>query len=391
VSAVAYIPKYRYDVEFAIANIVSAVDQPLYIWVKNPLSTQYQLKVYEKTTTGQIIYIDDTATNTTRQGDQLVKLYDTNPHGSPTSTEQIFSVIVEIYEGGSLVYSKTLQYLFVANDTTVYFKDENGNTITVNATYLDNRGFFKNAYVNAFSFKYNPNAYIEFYTESPKRYIVSRLDHVIQQPGTYNITLKTVSKAQFIVYVDVNAYIQAFYKYSPPLPDWLSLIKSIYPYTLASQIREQMGLGHATIIKAEYDSNTGQIMIVFETDPVPILTILVVAGVVIAGLIIGLMIANTVKDIVMYQAQASYYELVKLIYNQYYQAVQSKYDFCSKQQNPEQCAELLDNVMKTPTIPAPAVNNAVDQQNDIIKQLQNIIYLVIFASVVTAVIYLMKR
>jgi hypothetical protein len=93
----------------------------------------------------------------------------------------------------------------------------------------------------------------------------------------------------------------------------------------------------------------------------------------------------------MYQAQASYYDLVKLIYNQYYQAVQSKYDFCSKQQNPEQCAELLDNVMKTPTLPAPAVNNAVDQQNSIISQLQNIIYLVIFASIVTAVIYLMKR
>lgn len=388
---VAYLPKYRYDIEFAVANIVSAVDQPLWLWVKNPLNTQYQLKVYEKTATDQIIYIDDTATNTTRQGDQLVQLYTQNPHGSPSSTEQIFSVVVEVYEGGSLVYSKTLQYLFVANDTTVYFKDENGNTIMANATYLDPRGFFKNAYANAFSFKYNPNAYIEFYTESPKRYLISRLDHVIQQPGTYNITLKTVSKAQFIVYVDVNAYIQAFYKYAPPLPDWLSLIKSIYPITLASQIQRQMGLDHATIISATYDSSTGQIVIVFETDPIPILTILVIAGVAIAGLIIGLMIANTVKDIVMYQAQANYYELVKLIYNQYYQAVQSKYDFCSKQQNPEQCAELLDNVMKTPTLPAPAVNNAVDQQNDVIKQLQNIIYLVIFASIVTAVIYLMKR
>ena len=93
----AYLPKYRYDVEFAIANIVSAVDQPLYLWVKNPLNTQYQLKVYEKTATGQIIYIDDTATNTVRQGDQLVKLYDQNPHGDPSSREQIFSVVVEVY------------------------------------------------------------------------------------------------------------------------------------------------------------------------------------------------------------------------------------------------------------------------------------------------------
>jgi len=387
----AYIPKYRYDVEFAIANIVSAVDQPLWLWVKNPLNTQYQLKVYEKTSSGQIIYIDDTATNTTRQGDQLIKLYDQNPHGDPTSREQIFTVIVEIYEGGSLVYSKTLQYLFVANDTTVYFKDENNNTIMANATYVDPRGFFKNAYVNAFSFKYNPDAYVEFYTETPKRYMISRLDHVIQQPGTYNITLKTVSKAQFIVYVDVNAYIQAFYQYTPPLPDWLSFIKSIYPYVLASQIQRQMGLEHATIIKAEYDSNTGQIMIVFETDPVPVLAILVALGLAVAGLIIGFMIAGVIKDIYMYQAQAKYYELVKTVYTQYYQAVQSKYEFCSKQADPVKCAQLIDGVMQVPTIPAPASNNAVDEQNDIIKQLQNIIYMVIFASIVTAVIYLMKR
>ena len=387
----AYIPKYRYDVEFAIANIVSSIDQPLWLWVKNPLDTQYQLKVYERTETGIIIYIDDPTTGTVRQGDQLVKLYDTNPHGDPTSTEQIFNVIVEVYEGGRMVYSKTLQYLFVANDTTVYFKDENGATIMANATYVDPRGFFKNAYVNAFGFKYNPNAYVEFYTESPKRYLISRLDHIIQQPGTYNIILKTVSKTQFIVYVDVNTYIQAFYKYSPPLPDWLSLIKLIYPYVLASQIQRQMGLEHATILKAEYNSNTGQIVIVFETDPVPTLPTLVALGVAIAGLIIGLMIANVVKDIMMYQAQAKYYELVETIYTQYYQAVQSKYEFCSKQADPVKCAQLIDSVMQVPTIPAPGAKGAVDEQNDIIKQLQNIIYLVIFASIVTAVIYLMKR
>jgi len=387
----AYIPKYRYDVEFADANIVSAFDQPLWLWVKNPLNTQYQLKVYEKTSSGQIIYIDDTATNTTRQGDQLIQLYDKNPHGDPTSTEQIFTVIVEIYENGNMVYSKTLNYLFVANDTTVYFKDENGNTIMANATYVDPRGFFKNAYVNAFGFKYNPNAYIEFYTESPKRYLISRLDHVIQGPGTYDITLKTVSKAQFIVYVDVNAYIQAFYKNAPPLPDWLSLIKSIYPYVLASQIQRQMGLEHATIIKADYDSNTGQIMIVFETDPVPALVYLVIAGVVVAGLIIGFMIAGVVKDIYMYQAQIKYYELVQTIYTQYYQAVQSKYDFCSKQSDPTKCAELIDGVMQVPTVPAPAVNNATGEQNDIISQLKNIIYMIVIASIITAAIYLLRR
>jgi len=388
---VAYIPKYRYDVEFAIANIVSSFDQPLWLWVKNPLDTQYQLKVYERTETGIIIYIDDTATGTVRQGDQLIRLYDQNPHGDPTSRERIFNVIVEVYEGGSLVYSKTLQYLFVANDTLVNFYDENGAIIMANATYVDPRGFFKNAYVNAFGFKYNPNAYVEFYTETPKRYLISRLDHIFPSPGTYNITLKTVSKAQFIVYVDVNAYIQAFYRYSPPLPDWLSLIKSIYPYVLASQIARQMGLEQATIIRAGYDSNTGQIAIVFETDPVPALVILVLAGVAIAGLIIGLMIADTVKDIVMYQTQAKYYELVKTVYTQYYQAVQSKYEFCSKQADPVKCAQLIDSVMQVPTIPAPASNSAVDEQNDIIKQLQNIILLVVFASVIVAVLGLLKR
>ena len=387
----AYIPKYRYDVEFAIANIVSAFDQPLWLWVKNPLNTQYQLKVYEKTDSGQIIYIDDTVTNTTRQGDQLIQLYDQNPHGDPKSTEQIFTVIVEIYENGKMVYSKTLQYLFVANDTTVYFKDENGNTLMANAVYLDPRGFFKHAYVNAFSFKYNANAYVEFYTESPKRYLISRLDHIIQQPGTYNITLNTVSKAQFIVYVDVNAYIQAFYKYAPPLPDWITAIKSVYPYIVASQIQRQMGLDHATIIKAEYDSNTDQIKIVFETDPVPILVYLVIAGVVVASAIIIYLIAGVVKDIYMYQAQAKYYELVQTIYTQYTQAVQSKYEFCSKQPDPTKCAELIDGVMQVPTVPAPAANNATGEQNDIIKQLQNIIYMIVIASVLTAAIYLLKR
>ncbi|MEM2262120.1 MAG: hypothetical protein QXK24_06685, partial [Ignisphaera sp.] len=113
-------------------NIFTAYDMPAYITVDAGYT--HRLKVYESET---IIYVDDTVTGTNRPATPYeVRVWETNPHGTPPQTPSIYNVYVDIFDTNNVLKERiTLKYMYGAGKYSLNIVDENNNPFEAQIYY----------------------------------------------------------------------------------------------------------------------------------------------------------------------------------------------------------------------------------------------------------------
>ncbi|MCL7390203.1 MAG: hypothetical protein LZ173_09805, partial [Thaumarchaeota archaeon] len=184
-------------IDWSNRSVFTSYDMPAYLYLDTEGDT-VRLKIYEVYGGITTVYIDDTATNTNRSGQMLVKIWDTSVHGSPPSAPAIYEITVEIYNiNNELRESKKLKYKYVQSNTMLNFKRPDGVDLIGIINFIDTQGFFIHYYGSTISFYYESNAYIEFLRQEGKYYYIGKVSKVVGSPGSYNV----------IVYPSTDGYV----------------------------------------------------------------------------------------------------------------------------------------------------------------------------------------
>ncbi|MGC9115764.1 MAG: hypothetical protein ACP5HH_07195 [Fervidicoccaceae archaeon] len=212
-------------------NYYWSYDLPAYLHLKTDETVQ--LKAYEIIDSTTFTYIDDVTAGTTRTGEQIIKLWDYNPHGSLPSSLITGYITVEIYESGNLVSTKTLPYYYGPSAITFRFYDKNTNAqVSGNVSYYITQPYSFTVYF----MNYTNTAYIPFVPTSANKsniefaYADSYVKYYYTSPinveaGTYNVLLDPFGpndEIPVVIGIDVTKDLYAYI-----MNDYLS-------YTLAN-------------------------------------------------------------------------------------------------------------------------------------------------------------
>jgi hypothetical protein len=396
-------------VEWSNRSIYTSYDMPAYIYLDTEGDT-VRLKVYEEYEGGTAIYIDDTATRTNRRGQLLIKIWDTNVHGTPPTTPAIYEVTVEIYDTANRLRSaRKLRYKYVRSNTVLFFRSPDGRSLVGIINYVDTQGFFIHAYGSSISLYYEGEAYIEFLRQESKHYYIGKLKRVVGTPGAYNVIIYPSRDGYIHFYIDIkidNELLRWIFN-TPVISEFAGFIAQIslnihgLSLYVASKILERAGLSDIVINKVEVVSTSPlTIRIHASQDPKPLLKAVAVVGLLAFGLLAGLIAGGYIVDIVYSFERVVALKVTEQIYTQYSNLVAMIIDYCKNTYsgNNEMINKCIDELLSKITLPTvTAINAVVDIQKiqEEIKKLRDEINmwktLVIVAAIIIVALIIAQR
>jgi len=338
-------------------NVITSYDQPAYICVETP--TPIRLKAKMTTEAGEVILLDDTATNTNRTNKEMIKLWSKNPIGNPTATPTIYPIDVNIYTTtDQLIETRKLYWLLVSTDRVIYFKKEDGTELIGNVMIaFEQNGvtFWKRYYgsnIGTLSGINKSQVVIEFWSEKAdgrKYYMITTEDRL--PSGNINVTLTpdkvfTVKVTyaltnDFINWIFGNPVLGAVATFFTNNLVWL-VNNALLP--LARAISNALGI-KLEILKYEVDTSGTPIKVTvyYNQDISPILVAVIALG---AGALLAWLLSGVVTEIATtYRIVATTEEARKI--TEQNNAVRNKIlDFCNGQPNPEECVDRVSNALK---------------------------------------------
>jgi hypothetical protein len=370
-------------VDWATRNIYTSYDMPGYIYLDTE-NVQVRLKVYEVYDSTQAIYIDDTLTGTNRSGQQIIKIWNTNVHGNPSSTPAIYSVIVEIYDtNNKLIETRTLKYKYVSSNTVLFFKKQDNTDLIGIINYVDSEGYFIHYYGGSISLYYDPNAYIEFLRQQGKYYFIGKLSRVIQSPGTYNVTITPSPDGYVHYYIDIKIDNQLLsWIFNTPVISqfadfilWLNINVESYLLYVTSRLLERIGLMNYRIDKVEVVSKSPfTLRIYLSQDISTALLIGIIVGALAAGILIGLIAGGYIVDIVYSIERIVALKITQETYNQYTDLVMKVIEFCNSKygNNPSDVQKCLDDLLSKINPPTTSTLNTITEIENLQKKIKEI-------------------
>ena len=394
-------------IEWAEKNIFMNYDEPAYI-IYDTEGQTVRLKIYEIWDSNQAIYVDDTATSTNRSGKSMLRLWSTNPRGTPSTTVvNIYFVTVEIYDTSNrLIETRKLSYAYTRKGvTTLNVKDENNNALVSQINYVtiyNNERFFKTYYGTSITIPYPDNptqTYLEVVkvVKDKKYYLLDRLNRIAPSAGTYNI--KLLPKSEIIIYMDVelsNTVISTLLSI-PGLNYLTSFLLSLgttlfnYGLTIGNYVGRLLSLEDYYIVRAEKISdNPPVIRLYFRTDIAPILVVLIL-GLAVVGTVITWIVMSAIRD--MRVAELSY-ETEKVItqrYTEYARFITEVWEWAQTQADPSKAFnEIVTNITPPPT-PTDEAKNTIDPLTSTIETLKSFLLMAVVVAVVLALITYLRK
>jgi hypothetical protein len=370
-------------VDWANRSVFTSYDMPAYIYLDAEREI-VRLKVYEEYNDSIAIYIDDTATGTNRSGQMLVKIWDTNVHGSPPSTPTIYEVTVEIYDTGNRLREvKKLRYKYVRSNTVLFFKSPDGRSLVGIINYADTQGFTIHAYGSSISLYYEADAYIEFLRQEGKYYYIGKLSRVIEAPGSYNVIIYPSRDGYIHFYIDIkidNDLLRWVFN-TPSVSEFADFILQLsfkatgLTLYIATRILERAGLSDVRVDNVEVVSTSPLVIRIYASqDPKTLLKAVIVVGLVAIGILIGLIVGGHVVDIVYSLERIVALEVSKQIYVQYTNLVAMIIDYCKNTYsgNNEMIDKCVNELLSKVTPPTMSALNAITEIEKIQKEIKKL-------------------
>ncbi len=371
------------DVEFYERSIFTAYDMPAYLIVKSDVD--FMLKAYEDS----IIYIDDTLTGTIRRaGTQLIRLWDYNAHGDPSTGRGIYTVTVELYDsGGRLLLTKKLKYLYDRYAYLVSFVDETGSNLGVDMTIMLARSldvFFIQRFADKVELpplSAGDKLVIEAYrVKDGNKYMYVAVNPTLAQSTTIKLTPNSAN-AVTVVY-DISQL--GWLSYIPGSSTFISFLSWVsagrIPYIVADWISRQLGITNA-IIDVRVDGN--YLYVTYENDPVPILAAILFLAKLFAAVFIVYLLVNAFVAYISYETQ----KLVTEQNRQYYEAQKSVLQYAKeKGLTPQETQRLMEQVK-----PPQVSSTAAEQMTNTIEQLKQMLLIAIGGAIVITVLSLARK
>ncbi|MEO0133024.1 MAG: hypothetical protein ABIK73_08870 [candidate division WOR-3 bacterium] len=367
-------------------NIFTSWDMPAYITIDAGYT--HRLKVYESET---IIYVDDTVTGTNRPATLYeVRVWETNPHGTPPQTPAIYNLYVDVYDTNNVLKERiTLKYMYGAGKYRINIVDENNNTFEAQIYYCirTSSDVFADSYYGS-NISIVDRGVNDLILEiirvrdGKKYYMISK------NPTLYtNTTITLYPKSEFIIKV---VYDVSMFNNIPGLKQlynfimWLGTRIYNVLIPLAQSITNLLGIP-LPIVKVEYDN--GLLIVYYVNDPIPILPIIIA---IVAGAL-GITIALVVRDILVSETTYKIEQLVHDSYTQYLNIIKEIKDFASTTPNPEQTFIDLISKITPPQVSTKDTKSTLDQKDNMISQLKDMLMLAIGGAIVIAVLLMVKK
>jgi hypothetical protein len=396
-------------VDWASRSMFTSYDIPAHIYLDTEREV-VRLKVYEEYDGSIAIYIDDTATGTNRSGQMLIKIWDTNIHGSPPSTPRVYEVTVEVYDTANRLREvKKLKYKYVRSDTVLFFKKPDGTDLVGIINYADTQGFFIHAYGSSISLYYEADAYIEFLRQEGKHYYIGKLGRVVSAPGAYNVIIYPSRDGYIHFYIDIkidNDLLRWVFD-TPGISEFAGFILQInlkiegLALYVASKLLEKAGLSDYVVDNVEVVSTNPLVMRIYVSqDPKTAVLAVVIVGVLAAGILLGLILGGYIVDIVYSFERIVALKVTEQIYTQYTNLVAMIIDYCKStyadnKEMADKCIDELLSKITPPTVSAISAVSEIEKIQKEIKKLQEEISmwktLVIVAAIIIIALIIAQR